>query len=394
MPLRVQPFLVGLEAAVKDFNRRMSAAGSRWQFPESSVPSWLAPAEGSPIFQDFFVAADGDVVRGAYALQRRPALLAGEEHAIGAWYLPISEGIVDRRHALVAPQLLRDAIQRAPLSFGLGMDGMDSQLSKLVGSLCCERRPVPFFARIEQGGRFAREASYVRRKAVLRGALDIAAATGLARFGAELVKLALRRGPGLGGASVETVPDFGAWADEIWERCRGRYSFVERRDAATLTRIFPVAPGGFERLRISRARRPIGWAVLEHREQKRNRTYGSLHVGRISDCFAAPEDAEIVIRAAADALAARGVELMLSNQLHPAWGRALRRNAFLPVPSNYVFAPTAPLAERIHAIDPEMRGVHLNRGDGDGPWGQIRRGFWKSYDGGAARRAQKEIGLG
>ena len=383
MPLAIQPFEAARAEAVKDFNRRMAAGGSSWQFPENPVPGWLARVEGSPVFQEFFVATDGDVVRGAYALQRRLARIGDQDVPLGAWYLPISEGAIDCRHALVATLLMRDALRREPLSFGLGMDGIDSQLSKLAGMLRCERRPVPFFVRIEHGTRFAREATYARRKAALRGALDVAAATGVAWLGAKLVKLALRRGPGLGGASVEAVPDFGAWADEIWERCRGSYSFVERRDAATLARIFPVARGGFERLLISRASQPIGWAVLEHSEQKRNRIYGSLHVGRISDCFAAPEDAEIVIRAAADTLAARGVELMLSNQLHPAWGQALRRNAFLRAPSNYVFAPTAPLAERIHAIDPEMRGVHLNRGDGDGPWGEIRRGAW-SGGGGAA----------
>jgi hypothetical protein len=263
------------------------------------------------------------------------------------------------------------------------MDGMDSQLCKLVGKLRCERRLVPFFVRIEQGGRFVREASYIRRGAALRRALDLAAATGLGWLGAELLKLALRRGPGLADASVETVAEFGAWADEVWERCRGRYSFVECRDAATLARIYPAERPRFDRLCISRGGQVIGWAVLQYAGVKRDRVYGSLRVGRITDCLAAPEDAGIVISAATDCLAAHGVELMLSNQLHPAWCEALRRNAFLGLPSNYVFAPTARLAERIHAIDPGMRGVHLNRGDGDGPWGQIRRGLWKD-DGDAA----------
>ena len=303
--------------------------------------------------------------------------MRGEEQSIGAWYLPISEGTIDPKYALVAAQLVRDAIRREPLSFGLGMDGIDSQLSKLAAMLHHERRIVPFFVCIEHGGRFAREASYVRRRAALRRALDLAAATGLAWLGAELLKLALRRGPGLGDASVERVPEFGAWADEVWERCRGSYSFVERRDAATLARIYPVGRPRLDRLRFSRAGQSIGWAVLQRAQMKGDRMYGSLHVGRITDCLAAPEDAGIVISAATDCLVAHGVDLMLTNQFHPAWCAALRRNAFLSVPSNFVFAPTARLAERIRAIDPEMRGVHLNRGDGDGPWGQIRAGLWK-----------------
>jgi hypothetical protein len=377
MPLSIQPFDAARTDAVKDFNRRMGAAGSRWQFPESPVPSWLAPAEGSPVFQEFFVAAEADAVRGAYALQHRPAVINGAEQAIGAWYLPISEGTIDSKYALVAAQLVRDATRREPLSFGLGMDGVDSQLSKLVAILHHERRVVPFFVCIEQGGRFAREARHVRRRPALRRALDLAAATGIAWLGAELLKLVLRRGPGLGDASVETVPQFGAWADEVWERCRGSYSFVEHRDAATLARIYPAGRPRLDRLRISRAGQSIGWAVLQRAQMKRDRMYGSLHVGRITDCLAAPEDAGIVISAATNCLVAHGVEVMLTNQFHPAWCVALRRNAFLSVPSNFVFAPTARLAERIRAIDPGMRRVHLNRGDGDGAWGQIREGLWK-----------------
>jgi hypothetical protein len=375
MALQIQPFDVSRADGVKDFNRRLAAGGSTWQFPESPVPSWLARVDGSPVFQEFFVAADGPIVRGAYALQRRPARIGDEEQPIGAWYLPISEGSVDAKHALVATLLMRDALRREPLSYGLGMDGMDSQASKLAGAMRCERLLVPFFVRIERGGRFVREARYVRRNAALAAAFDVAAATGLAALGAALVRLALRRGPGLGGASVETVAEFGAWADELWQRCRGRYSFVEVRDAATLARVYPTERPRFERLRISRGGQAIGWAVLQRAEVKNNPNFGSLHLGRITDSFAAPEDAGVVIRAAADTLGARGVDLMLSNQLHPAWCAALRRNAFLTGPSNYVFAPTAPLAARIRTLDPDYQRVHLNRGDGDGPWGHDPRSF-------------------
>jgi hypothetical protein len=374
MPLSIQPFDAARTDAVREFNRRMAAGGSLWKFPESPVPSWLARVDESPVYQEFFVAAEGDVVRGAYALQRRPARIGEEELTLGAWYLPVSEGSIDPKHALVATLLMRDALRREPLSYGLGMDGMDSQASKLAGAMRCERRLVPFFARVENGRRFAREARYVRRNVALAALLDVAAATGLASLGAALLKRALRRGPGLGDATVETVPDFGPWADELWRRCRGRYSFVELRDAATLARVYPERPR-FERLRISRGGQAIGWAVLQRAEMEDNPNFGSLHLGRITDAFAAPEDAGVVIRAAADTLAARGVDLMVSNQLHPAWCAALRRNAFLPGPSNYVFAPTAALAERIRALDPGYRNVHLNRGDGDGPWGHDPRSF-------------------
>jgi hypothetical protein len=106
-----------------------------------------------------------------------------------------------------------------------------------------------------------------------------------------------------------------------------------------------------------------------------NPNFGSLRVGRVTDVFGAPEDAAAVARAAADALAAEGVDVMVSNQSHPAWCAALRRNAFLSVPSNFAFAPSPDLAKRLDAVDPARRLLHVNRGDGDGPWGHDPRSF-------------------
>jgi hypothetical protein len=106
--------------------------------------------------------------------------------------------------------------------------------------------------------------------------------------------------------------------------------------------------------------------VLDSKRRSDDSKFGDLHVGRIADCFAAPEDADAVVRAGVDALSGLGVDMMLSNQSHPAWCAALRRNAFLPAPSNFVFGPSPELGKRIHAIDPDGRDMHLNRGDDTG----------------------------
>ena len=376
MPIRFHSFEASHVGAVAAFNARLGAAGSDWRFPGEPLPSWLAPVEGSPVFQEFVLALEGDAVRGAYALQHRPASIGGEEQPLETWYLPISEGSVDPRHALIGMQLARDALRRAPVSFCLGMNGMTSPLAELMARLGSILRPVPFFARIENGARFAREARYARKRAALARLLDVAAVTGAASLGAGVLRLALRRGRALDReTTVETVAEFGSWADEVWRRCRGHYSFVGLRDAATLNRVYPRERPRLRRLRVMRGGTPLGWAVLQATRMSDNPNFGDLHVGRITDVFGAPEDALAVTRAAADALAAEGVELMLSNQSHPAWCAALRRNAFLSLPSNFVFAPTQALGKRIVAVDPEYRRVHVNRGDGDGPWGHDPRSF-------------------
>ena len=375
MSIRIQRFEPHHSGAVADFNRRLAAAGSTWQFPEQPVPGWLARAEASPVFQEFLLALEGEVVRGAYALQHRPAAIAGGIEPVETWYLPISEGAIDPHFTLVAMQIVRDALRRAPLSFCIGMNGAASPLALLLSRFGYAPRPVPFFVRIENGARFAREARYVRKRRALAGLLDLAAATGAASFGAAALRLALRR-PGLGrGTRVESVAEFGPWADALWRACHARYSFVGLRDAATLNRVYPRERPRLRRLRIERDGATLGWAVLQSAQMSDNPNFGSLRVGRLTDGFGAPEHAAAVVRAAADALAADGVDVMVSNQSHPAWCAALRRSAFLQVPSNFAFGPAPDLAKRIDAVDPARRRLHLNRGDGDGPWGHDPRSF-------------------
>jgi hypothetical protein len=366
MPLSILPYDESRLEAIADFNRRMAAGGSRYQFPERPDPSWTARAEGSPLAQEFFLAVDGDVVRGGYALQRRTASFGGAERPIASWYQPVSEGSVDPKYALVAIQMLRHALRREPLSFGLGLEGLGSQLSKLAGTLRCELRLIPFFVRVQNGRRFARQARYLRKRRGLAPLLDVAAATGAASLAAALAKGALQRVPRPDPDTiVESVSGFGPWADEVWLRCRARYSFVGVRDFATLNRVHSERPR-FRCLRVLRRGETIGWAALDSKRMSDDTKFGDLHVGRIADCFAAPEDADTVVRAAVDTLADAGVDVMLSNQSHPAWCAALRRNAFLSAPSNFVFAPSPELARLIAVIDPDGRDVHLTRGDADG----------------------------
>ena len=269
----------------------------------------------------------------------------------------------------------RRAAPRAALVL-LGMGGVSSPLASWSRASAASLGSVPFFVRIENAARFVREARYLRKRPALARLLDVAAATGAASLGAGLARLALKRAARLDAAtSAETVPEFGPWADELWSRCRAHYSFVELRDAATLNRVYPKqrprlrAPASGARRRDGRlggapGRAHVGQPELRqpprrshHRRlcRARGRRRGDAGGGRCARrAGRRPDDL---------------------NQSHPAWCAALRSNAFLPAPSTVAFAPSPDLAKRIHAIDPEARRLHLNRGDGDGPWGHDPRSF-------------------
>jgi hypothetical protein len=130
--------------------------------------------------------------------------------------------------------------------------------------------------------------------------------------------------------------------------------------------------------------------VLLDTQMQGHKQFGDMRVGTIVDCLAPPESAGAVIRAAAGLLEQRGVDLIVSNQLHGAWCTALVESGFRAGPSNYLLALSPALAEaagggemrrqagvdRLKPVPPlHLQGArrptgapfHFNRGDGDGP---------------------------
>ena len=362
--------------AVRAFNQRLARAGAPWRFPETTVPDWLPPADGVPVWQEYFVLLEHGAVHGAYVLKRQAAVVGREEggrtRRVGSFYWPLSEGTIAPTYALVAPRLLQAALQDEPLLFLVGMVGRDRPIARLVRALGWRLTAVPFYFRPLRPARFLRELRYVRGRAGARWALDIARVTGVGWLGLTLAGLALRAGARLPRAArlrVDLVQHFSDWADAIWAANAPRYSFVGGRDAAALNATYPPESGAFIRLRVARGERAIGWAVVQDSLSGSSEHFGGMRVGTIVDGFAAPEDAAAVVQASCDALAQRQVDLIISNQSHRAWRRALSRAGFLRGSSSWLFAPSPALSELVFAGDPGGDAVHLNRGDGDWPWG-------------------------
>ena len=103
-------------------------------FYRSAEPRWL-PAFGKVrIYNEFFVAVDDGIVRSSYALKTQDFIFPdGQTRSIGYYHHPLSEGIVNKAHAVVGTLLLRDAMQRAPLLYCLGMDRVRPSLAADAG---------------------------------------------------------------------------------------------------------------------------------------------------------------------------------------------------------------------------------------------------------------------
>jgi hypothetical protein len=282
--------------------------------------------------------------------------------------MPISEGIIDKRYSLVGPKIIHHALRRQPLSYGLGMGSQDASIARILKAMGWKSQLIPFFFKVRHTFSFLRNIRYLRSNRIQALLLDAAAYSGLGWAGIKLGSLLTNRNQArFASVSVEQVSEFSAWADEIWHTCRYRYSMVGVRDADVLNILYPPGNRRFIRLKVIEDGDAIGWAVLLDTKMSDDKYFGGMRVGSIVDCLALPKNAAKVMAAAERVLAQRNVDLMLSNQSHPDWAGALKTAGFFQGPSNYIFVTSPQLTQVLHGIDPAGMGIHLNRGDGDGP---------------------------
>jgi len=167
-----------LTPAVRELNQRLAARGGAYHFPVSPVPRWLPPLPGRSIYQEYFLAVEGDAVRGGYILKHQPFVLKDERVSIGAYQLPLSEGTIDKRYSSVGVQAMLDCLRRQPLAFSLGIGSHDEPLTKVLKAAGWTTLTLPFYLRIARPYRFLRGIRYLRRTRARRIVFDCAALTG------------------------------------------------------------------------------------------------------------------------------------------------------------------------------------------------------------------------
>lgn len=366
MGIVIREYSDAMTPAVVEFNGRLRAGGARMQFPVSPVPAWLPKIAGRTLYEEYYLALEAEsIVRGGYILKYQDFWVSGRDERVTNLQLPISEGIVERAYSQVGVQLLLDALKRQPLLYCLGMGGYEEQLPRLLKAAGWSMFLVPFFFRVVHPNAFLRNITLLRRSSVRCAALDALALSGLGWLGIRTVQtVTSRRVPAV---AADLADEFGDWADELWESHKDRYGMTAVRNGEVLRILYPKSDPRFLRLKITERGRLIGWAVVLDTQLSDHKQFGNMRLGSIVDAFASPDDSAKVIRAARTFLASRGVDLIVSNHSHGAWGRGFRQAGFLCGPSNFIFAASPQLARLLQASNVADADIHLNRGDGDGP---------------------------
>jgi len=358
--------------AVAEFNDRMRQGGSRGGFYVDPEPSWLQQRSGARVWREFYVAVDDQgAVRGAYALKPQQWLIHGQLHWTSDWQGPFSEGAVDTRYGTLALRLLRDMEQKQPLLYSYGHGGNEQAVVQLLRRIGWLVHPVPFCLLVLRPARFLRLNRYLRRSPGRRLLGDLLAWSGIGAVGLHGLHLALRLRSGRRSRAVAVVePRFGAWTDELWERCAPRYACLAVRDADMMNTLVPE--GGWPhatRLRVEREGATIGWAVVIAAQMRADPRFGDMRVGLVVDSFGLPEDAPHVVHAAVQHLAREGVDMIYANQSHPAWIDAFASASFMILRDRRLFVAAPALQELLAPWLRTRQGLHLTNLDGHGPFG-------------------------
>lgn len=364
MSIAIQPYREQHQEAVQAFNQRLiaSTAEPDLVFYNRAVPSWLPEIEGSPLHNEYFVALEDGAVRGAYALKYERFFIAGQgECAVACYHHPLSEGIVNRSYSAVGSLLLRDAVWREPMLYALGMGGHDRPLPKMLKVMGWTLRSVPFYFRVVHPYRFLRQMSVLRGSRWRASLMDLGAFTGIGWAAMTAGQSFKRMAANIGPFESVQVNEFPEWTDALWLDAKDAYALASVRDRKTLARLYPHGEHHLIKLCVFTAGKPIGWAVVG--ERRKDAKYGSLRVGSIVDCWARPEHAQYVIRAATRVLETKGMDLILSNQSHHEWCKALESSGFFRAESNFIFASSKKFSA---LLGQALSDFHLNRANGDG----------------------------
>lgn len=372
MAIRIVPHSAELSSAVHAFNLRMRAGGSGWGFYVDPDPDWIPKRQGQTVWREYYVALDdAKAVRGAFALKPQEWWVRGQTSVVTDWQGPFSEGSVNGKYATLGLRLVRDMLSKRPLLYSWGHGGNEQPMVQMLRTMGWLMHDTPFCLRVLRPARFLRLNAYLRSTPLRRAALDLLAFSGAGFLGLHALHALLRlKAYRRFRATAVEVPDFGAWADALWQRCRNRYRAIAVRDAASMNALAPAAGWPpVTRIRVERSGEIIGWALVMDTRMQNDARFGALHVGSIVDCLADPADTGEVVAAATAILRERGVDIIASNQSHPAWARGFAENGYLVLQNRRLFAASPALRQLLEPFAETAQGLHLTNMDGHGPHG-------------------------
>ena len=153
--------------------------------------------------------------------------------------------------------------------------------------------------------------------------------------------------------------------DSIWENTKQYNLFTAVRNYEYLKILY--SDKRFIKLKFFDNNKIVGWSISLCTQLSDHKYFGCMKLGSIVDCLSLKGYEESIICQTSKLLKHKGVDLIVSNQSHIFWKSAFKVNSFINGPSNYIFALSKILSDKLMKDKKFEDYTHLTRGDGDGP---------------------------
>ena len=153
--------------------------------------------------------------------------------------------------------------------------------------------------------------------------------------------------------------------DTLWDIAKQHSEFIAVRNAKYLKILY--SDKRFIKMKFFDQDQIIGWSVSLCTQLNDHKQFGNMKLGSIVDCLSLKGYEKSIISKTSEMLEKKGVDLIVSNQSHIFWKNAFKMNSFINGPSNYIFALSKILSDKLMDDKKLKDYMHLTRGDGDGP---------------------------
>ena len=164
---------------------------------------------------------------------------------------------------------------------------------------------------------------------------------------------------------VKEIEIFDQNLNSVWEDAKQYSSFIAVRNCEYLKTLY--SDKRFIKLKFFHDNKIVGWSVSLCTQLNDHKQFGHMKLGSIVDCLSLKGYEKSIISKTSEVLKKKKVDLIVSNQSHIFWKNAFKMNSFINGFSNFIFASSKALTDKLMGNTKSKDHIHLTRGDGDGP---------------------------
>jgi hypothetical protein len=349
---------------IESFNNELNNQGFKFKLP---IPNNKKDKINNFIFENkFILIEDNQTVRAGYTLKNQWFRINESNHQIGYYYNPVTAGLFNKKYNICGLLLLNDAHKKNLDLFCLGMGGYSEKLPKLLKELNWKLQTVPFYFKIYNPNSFLENITYLKNNKYKAFIIKFLKNS---KLGWLFIKIFFTCSSFIffpfkkfSYISEEKVESFDKNIDELWENAKINNSFIAIRNHKYLDELY--SNQRFIKLKFMKKNKVIGWSISLCNKLENHKQFGNMNLGSIVDCLSIKGYEVSIIKKTEEILKKKGADLIVTNQSHIGWRKALKINSFINGPSNFIFATSVNLTKK---LGKNKDFIHLTRGDGDGP---------------------------